>query len=110
MTIRVAGNIIAGAIGEVLPDQTGQSGKYLTTDGTDASWGTIDLSSKQDASTACTHIASTAVGDSSQPVYIASDGTATAISYKFWVGTQAEYDAITTKDADTLFFIKESQS
>jgi hypothetical protein len=29
-----------------LPDQTDQSGKYLTTDGTDASWDTIDLSSK----------------------------------------------------------------
>lgn len=25
-----------------LPDQTGQSGKFLTTDGTDASWGTIN--------------------------------------------------------------------
>jgi len=31
-----------------LPDQTGNSGKYLTTDGTDASWGTVDLSSKLD--------------------------------------------------------------
>lgn len=27
---------------EVTPDQTGQSGKYLTTDGTNSSWGTID--------------------------------------------------------------------
>lgn len=27
--------------GDSLPDQTGNSGKYLTTDGTDASWGTI---------------------------------------------------------------------
>jgi hypothetical protein len=26
---------------ETLPDQTGNSGKYLTTDGTDASWGTV---------------------------------------------------------------------
>lgn len=33
---------------DALPDQTGNSGKYLTTDGTDASWGTVDLSSKQD--------------------------------------------------------------
>jgi len=29
-----------------LPTQTGNSGKYLTTDGSDASWGTIDLSTK----------------------------------------------------------------
>lgn len=28
--------------GDELPDQTGQSGKFLTTDGTDASWGTIN--------------------------------------------------------------------
>jgi len=28
----------------LLPSQTGNSGKYLTTDGTEASWGTIDLS------------------------------------------------------------------
>ena len=33
---------------DALPTQTGQSGKYLTTNGTDASWATIDLSSKQD--------------------------------------------------------------
>lgn len=25
----------------------------------------------------------------------------------FWVGTQAEYDAIVTKDNNTLYFIKE---
>lgn len=28
--------------GSSLPSQTGQSGKFLTTDGTDASWGTVD--------------------------------------------------------------------
>lgn len=33
---------------DALPSQSGQTGKYLTTDGVDASWGTIDLSSKQD--------------------------------------------------------------
>jgi hypothetical protein len=33
---------------DALPSQTGNTGKYLTTDGTDASWATIDLSSKQD--------------------------------------------------------------
>jgi hypothetical protein len=34
-----------------LPDQNGNDGKYLTTDGTDASWAVIDLSSKQDVIT-----------------------------------------------------------
>jgi hypothetical protein len=40
-----------------------------------------DISGKADKSTAVTHTASTAVGSSTQPVYIASDGTATAIGY-----------------------------
>ena len=30
-----------------------------------------------------------------------------ASSYNIWVGTQTEYDAISTKDNNTLYFIKE---
>jgi len=33
---------------DLLPSQTGQSGKYLTTNGTVASWGVVDLSTKAD--------------------------------------------------------------
>jgi len=29
----------------IIPDMSGQSGKYLTTDGTDASWGTVTAAS-----------------------------------------------------------------
>ncbi len=36
-----AGGISFGAAGSSLPTQTGQTGKFLTTDGTDASWSTI---------------------------------------------------------------------
>lgn len=32
----------------------------------------------------------------------------TSQSYNIWSGTQAEYDAIATKDNNTLYFIKES--
>lgn len=32
---------------DLIPSQTGQSGKYLTTNGTSTSWGTIDLSAYQ---------------------------------------------------------------
>ena len=32
----------------ILPDQAGNSGKFLTTDGTNSSWGTVDLSVKED--------------------------------------------------------------
>ena len=32
----------------------------------------------------------------------------TKMPYTMWSGTQAEYDAITTKDANTIYLIKES--
>lgn len=41
----------------------------------------IDISGKQDASTAVTHTASTAVGSTTTPIYVASDGKATALEY-----------------------------
>lgn len=31
----------------------------------------------------------------------------TTLPINFWVGTQAEYDAITTKDANTLYVVEE---
>jgi len=33
----------------VVPSQSGNAGKYLTTDGTTSSWGTIDTSAYADA-------------------------------------------------------------
>jgi len=41
---RITSASVAGIEG--LPNQTGQSGKYLTTNGTVASWGVVDLSTK----------------------------------------------------------------
>lgn len=38
LTVDGTGNAVWQAGGSGLPDQTGQSGKFLTTDGTDASW------------------------------------------------------------------------
>ena len=43
------GSLWVNAELDALPTQTGQTGKYLTTNGTDASWATIDLSSKLSA-------------------------------------------------------------
>jgi hypothetical protein len=40
-----SGNFEAGPV-DALPSQSGNSGKYLTTDGSTASWGTVDLSTK----------------------------------------------------------------
>ena len=57
-----------------------------------------DISGKQDKSTAVTHKASTAVGSATQPVYIASDGSATATTYT--LGKSVPSDA---KFTDTVY-------
>ena len=56
-----------------LPDQTGQSGKYLTTDGTDASWATINA------------LQNTATGNSSMTI----GGIATSSGYSVNIGLES---------------------
>ena len=40
-----------------------------------------------------------------QQIKTQSTGSATSIQMKFWKGTQAQYDSITTKDANTFYII-----
>jgi hypothetical protein len=47
-------SVVLGGTATIIPTQTGNSGKYLTTNGTVASWETVDLSSKTDKSTLTT--------------------------------------------------------
>jgi hypothetical protein len=54
-SITIDGSSVAlGGTATIIPTQTGNSGKYLTSNGTVASWGTVDLSSKTDKSTLST--------------------------------------------------------
>ena len=62
--------------------------------------GFVDLSGYQLSSTAVTHTASTAVGNSTTPVYIASDGTATTIGYT--IAKSVPSDAVFT---DTTYSV-----
>jgi hypothetical protein len=39
---------VDSSVDAIIPDQSGNSGKYLTTDGASASWAAVDLSTKQD--------------------------------------------------------------
>lgn len=41
ITVDTKGRVTAGTVVPVLPTQSGQTGKYLTTNGTDASWSTV---------------------------------------------------------------------
>lgn len=57
-----------------------------------------ELGNKQDASTAVKHTANTAVGDTTHPVYVAANGTATAITK---VAAAATADSATTATTAT---------
>lgn len=49
-----------------------------------------------------------ATTDNITQVKTQTTGSATSIQMKFWQGTQSQYDAITTKDSNTLYIIKTS--
>lgn len=84
-----------------LPDQSGQSGKFLTTDGTDASWTTIqqspDVDDKSISLNASNELQAVGVIDQ-------QDGT-TAL--KQWSGTKQQYDSILSKDENTIYNVSD---
>ena len=73
-----SGGLTFGAAGSSFPTQTGQAGKFLTTDGTDSSWATVDALPSQ-------------TGQAGE--YLQTDGTTAT-----WeaVTAGAAYDAATT--------------
>lgn len=82
---------------DALPSQTGQSGKYLTTDGSSASWATLSVNPDNKSIT-------TNSSDELQTVGVINSRDS-SIAVKTWTGTKAQYDAIVTKDANTLYNI-----
>lgn len=72
------GDSVSGWIGfqPELPSQNGNTGKYLTTNGSSLSWGEVDLSSKQDKLTS-TNVLTTGNGNIIDGIS-ASDGVITA--------------------------------
>ena len=98
----VNGNSLVGSGNidiDALPSQTGQSGKYLTTDGTNPSWNTITIPSVDVDGKSITQNTS----DELQAIgVINQNDTTTAL--KVWHGTQAEYDAMATHDANTRYY------
>ena len=68
-----------------------------------------ELAAKQGTDTAVTHTAGTAVGGTTTPVYIASDGTATALSYTIAKSVPADAKFTdTTYSADDVTIAKSS--
>lgn len=108
-----------------LPEQAENAGKFLTTNGTAASWASLPVASD-------TVLGMVKKGEN---ITIAADGTISAdipadlvqsvngetgevvVSeildsnsktkmIKLWIGTKEQYDAITTKDENTLYYIQ----
>ena len=81
---------------DALPSQSGQSGKFLTTNGSTMSW--ADASVEIDNSTITKN-------GSNQIQTVGYKDVRTNNTLKTWTGTRAQYDAIATKDANTLYNI-----
>ena len=107
---------------DALPSQSGNSGKFLTTDGTDASWAALPIATDQVAGivkqgtnvtiandgTISATVPVQSVNGSTGAVVVSSildDNTKTDM-LKIWVGTKQQYDAIVTKDAHTIYYIQ----
>lgn len=79
----------------VIINTSGSTYKY------DVLAGFVDLSSYQQTNTAVTHTVSTAVGSTTQPVYIASNGIATATTYE--LNKTVPADAVFTDTTYSVF-------
>jgi hypothetical protein len=84
------------AAGAAVPSQSGQSGKYLTTDGSTASWGTVDLSSKVAKS------GDTMTGALAVPAGSTVGGTPDFTNYSLEVNATSAAQLILHKQADGL--------
>lgn len=84
---------------DALPSQTGQSGKYLTTDGSSASWATVSTTPSIDNKSITTN-----ASDELQTIgVINQNDTTTAL--KVWSGDEADLPA--TKDNNTFYATEE---
>lgn len=92
-----------------LPEQTGQSGKYLTTNGTAASWATIsaDINSVT-AGTGLTGGASSGdvtISLDTSSVYVVPSQTGNSGKYLTTDGTNASWAAVTTDPTQDIFMM-----
>lgn len=71
---------------------------------------TVYVSSVNGSSGAITNIATTTDLTNKDTIKTQSTGGATSIALKFWQGSQAQYDSITTKDSGTCYLVVESNS
>lgn len=100
------GSDVSWATVDALPSQTSQSGKFLTTDGTSASWANVDaLPSQTWQSWKYLTTDWTTASWGTVSGWITNDTTWTTTTVaKIWAWTEAEYNALSTKDEHTIYY------
>lgn len=94
-----------------LPIQTGNAGKFLTTNGTSASWATVDLSSKADASVVEELTATVATKAAKDDVYTKTEINTTVSGLEAEIGKKANADDVyTAADVNDLLDLKADKS
>lgn len=95
---------LASWIPSWFPSQTGQSGKVLTTNGSSLSWTTPAASVTTDGVSIDTN------GNGELEAIGVMNANANGTALKSWSGTKAQYNALATKDATTLYHITDDSS
>lgn len=107
-----------------LPDQTGHAGEFLTTNGTEDSWSALPVASAETAgivkvgqnltiedgvlnAVVPEDLVKSVNGETGEVVVKAiQNANADATMIKVWVGSKEEYDALTEKAEDTLYYVQ----
>ena len=99
------GSDVSWATVDALPTQTGQSGKFLTTNGTDASWTTVSTIPNTDNTTVSLNSS-----DELQAIGVIDKNTGNA-KYD-WVGTLSQYttQAVATTHPDWVCYITDDDT
>ena len=100
------GSDVSWATVDALPSQTSQSGKFLTTDGTSASWANVDALPSQTGQSwkyLTTDWTTASWGTVSGGITNDTTWTTTTVA-KIWAWTEAEYSDLASKDEDVIYF------
>lgn len=101
------GSNVSWATVDALPSQTSQSGKFLTTNGTTASWANVDALPSQTGQSwkyLTTNWTTASWGTVSGWITNDTTGTTSTVT-KIRAWTEAEFNALSSKDATTIYHV-----
>jgi len=97
------GSDVSWATVDALPSQTSQSGKFLTTNGTTASWANVDALPSQTGQSWKFLTTNWTTASWANVPWLQLDSSSPITVSKLRVGTEAQYSALATKSNDTIY-------